>query len=638
MQLVKVPNDRLLWGLSALILVGAFIASPGFFSIDEAIYYLGARAVAEWGSLGINNNGFDQFHSEALKIRGLVAGPQGLTPQYPAGSALLAGLILPLFGPKAFTLLNAVAAILTFFTVRRICISQFKSEIIGRLAVAMLVLGTFWVEYALGQWPHVVSVYFSTQAYWFALRHFENDGDDYRCAILAGLFAGLGMLIRLDAVLAVPAIGLIMVMFARRFVRSSFLFALGVLPSIALASWFNFLKFGTLNPFSYGKSGGNADLAAYGPLIGALAVGFGALILWRKIEWRMSRRATMVAALILGVCLLLMPATRDWLMRFWNGFSALVLDARNIEEHRVGVEQGPGQTILFWGLTKKSLGQSMPWIGIMAMLLTNFIRRDDRRSFAMLSIFTATMMMPFILLSWHGGGGSNMRYFLPALPMISIICAKLLADLWASLSNPMSFAASGVWAALALSLAWIILHPSRSIGVQQILSTYVLLAMALTSVAAGLAWRFTQVSREIAISLFAAGFTMSMTFALADFVAAAERRASNYGPLLALEKLPAKSLVIVAYPEWTGIRLPGNGSIVAADDSRTRQTDPQLIFDALDAGYRVFMPVLDWEPARKVPQGIQTITSSYWLPGGQIIELRRVPTIVTSPHRSDQPV
>ena len=92
MPLVKVPNDRLLWGLSALILMVAFIASTGFFSIDEAMYYLGARAIADHGSLGLDN-GYHLFHSESLRLRMLIDGPQGLTPHYPAGTPLVAGLL-----------------------------------------------------------------------------------------------------------------------------------------------------------------------------------------------------------------------------------------------------------------------------------------------------------------------------------------------------------------------------------------------------------------------------------------------------------------------------------------------------------------------------------------------------------------
>jgi hypothetical protein len=622
MLLVRGPIQREYWGLSAIILIGALLVSPGFFSIDEAIYYAGARAIAEGGTLGINTNGFEQFHSESLKLRLLVEGPQGLTPQYPAGSALLAGMLLPFLGPRAFILLNALAAIATLFTVRKICLSQFKSETVARIAVALLVAGTFWVEYAVGIWPHALSAFFAVQAYWFALRHLETGGKGYRDAILSGLFAGAGMLFRLDAVFAVPAIGLMMVLFAPRFIRSTFHFGAGVLPSLALASWLNYLKFGALNPFSYGKSGGNMDLATYGSFFVALCIGFGLLALFRKAGWRIDRKVAIASLVILGGALLLIPATNAWLLRLWNGFLALVVDARNIQEHRIGVEERPGHTRLFWGLGKKSLGQSMPWIGITAILLTSGVQKGDRRIFATLFIFIATMTMPFILLSWHGGTSSNMRYFLPVLPPLCILCAKLISDLWLSVSHATAFAAAGAWAATGLCLAWTLLHPSGYVGVQQILTEYVLLATALVAISAGASWRFQQIGRNLTIALFACGFIMSMTSAFVDFAVTADRRAYAHSVSQVVPDLPAKSLII-AYPEWVAVYIPGNGSILAERDPETKRIDSQLIFNALDAGYRVFIIDFDFNAARDAPPGVEPLPTSYSYPRGRFIELRR---------------
>jgi len=627
------PIQRELWGLSAIILLGAFIVSPGFFAIDEAIYYLGARAVAEWGSLGIDNNGYHQFHSESLRLRLLVDGPQGLTPQYPAGSALLGGLLLPFMGARAFILFNALAAVLTLSTVRKICLSQFRNETVARVAVLLLVGGTFWVEYAVGVWPHMLSAFFAVQAYWFALRHLDHDGQEYRTAILSGLFAGFGLLFRLDAILAVPAIGLILVMFAPRFVSSSFWFVLGILPSLALSSGLNYLKFGSPNPLSYGQSGGNTDLTAYAAILAALCIGFGALVIWRKAGWRMDRKATIASLVILGGVLLVIPATNIWLLRFWNGFLALVVDLRNIKDPRVGIQEGPGHTLLFWTLVKKSLGQSMPWIGLTAMLLTNGVQNHERRCIATLFIFIATMTMPFILLSWHGGGGSNMRYFLPVLPALCILCAKLISDLWALVPNAISFVTAGLWAAMGLGIAWSFLHPSGYSGIQQILAVYVLVLTALAAIAAGASWRFQEASRRVALVLFGSGLIISMTSALADFMITAKRRANSHDISETIGSLPAGSLVIT-HPEWAALRVPGNGSIVASRDPETQRADPQLIFNALNAGYRVFMASSEFNVIRDVPQGLESIATSYEYPDGRMIELRRMPA-ASRPRRTE---
>lgn len=621
MRLHKTPVPKELWGLSAILLIGAFLVSPGLFFIDEAIYYLGARAIAEGATLSINN-GFDQFHSESLKLQLLIDGPQGLTPQYPAGTAILAGMLLPFLGPRAFILLNAVAGAATLFTVRKICLSQFKSIIVARIAVALLVAGTYWMEYALGIWPHALSAFFAVQAYWFALRYLETDGSEYRAVILSGLFAGLGMLFRLDAILAVPAIGLILMLFAPRPIRSSLWLGAGVLPSFALMSGLNYLKFGSPNPLSYGRSGGSTDLAAYGALIAALCVGLNLILLYRKVGWKVHRNAVMALIAVVGTVLLLMPATSARVLQVWNGFVALVVDLRAVEDHRRGVQPGPGNTMMYFGLAKKALGQSMPWIGLSMILLTSKVGHGNRRAIATLLIFIAVLTIPFISLSWHGGGGNNMRYFLPVLPPLCILSAKLFSDLWQSVSHPTAFAAAGAWAATGLSLAWIFRHPSGYAGVQQILSTYILAATAMAAISAGGSWRLQQMGRNLTIALFACGFILSMTSACADFAVTAHRRADAHSVSQVVPNLPAKSLII-AYADWAAVHIPGNGSILAGRDPETKRIDPNLILGALDAGYRVF--IIDWEfnAERDLPPGIEPFATSYSYPRGRFIELRR---------------
>ncbi|MDP9423516.1 MAG: hypothetical protein M3Q19_11925 [Pseudomonadota bacterium] len=528
----------------------------------------------------------------------------------------------------------------TLFTVRRICLSQFRSESIARIAVALLAAGSFWLEYAVGVWPHMVSAFFAVQAFWFALRHLDSGGKEYRYAVLSGLMAGVGILFRLDAALAVPAIGLMIVLFAPRLVRSSCCFAAGVLPSLALLAGFNYLKFGTPNPFSYGRPGGNTDLAAYSAMFAALCVGFGAVVLWRKLGWKVDRTRALGSVAVLSVALLLIPATSALLLKFWDGLLTLVVDVRNLEDHRLGIERGPGNTLVAWGQTRKSLGQSMPWIGLGAMALTSPLQKENQRLFAMLFIFIAAMSMPFILLSWHGGGGSNMRYFLPVLPALSILCAKLISDLWTSVPKGMTFLAAGVWGIVGLCFAWTMYHPSRFAGVQQILSTYLLLVTALTAIAAGVHWRFRQAARRLAIAIFAAGVVMSTSFAVSDFAEAVERRASNYSGRLVLASLPPKSLVI-AYSDWVGDRMPGNGSIIAARDEWTRRVDQQLILNALDAGYRVFMVSVEFDASSDVPAGVEPLATGYPSPAGPMIELRhrtrQQPTRTKSPLRSSEP-
>jgi hypothetical protein len=219
-----------------------------------------------------------------------------------------------------------------------------------------------------------------------------------------------------------------------------------------------------------------------------------------------------------------------------------------------------------------------------------------------------------------------MRYFLPVLPAICILCARPILDLWRAVPNAIILVAAGIWAALVLGFGWAFLHPSGFAGVQQIISTFVLLALALAAMAAGLVWRFQPAARGITIALFAASFLMSAAFAVYDVMASMERRASTREPNEAIAKLPAKSLVIT-FPEWAVFNLPANGSLLAVRDVETMSTDHKLIIDALDAGYRVFVTSYKFDARRDVPLGVQSsINFDYSYLHGWMVELRRKPT------------
>ena len=74
----------LLLPIAVLLLAGAFVASPGLFNIDEFVLLAGAQALLKTDALTIEN-GWAQFASPDLKLWILVAGPNGLAPQYPVG-------------------------------------------------------------------------------------------------------------------------------------------------------------------------------------------------------------------------------------------------------------------------------------------------------------------------------------------------------------------------------------------------------------------------------------------------------------------------------------------------------------------------------------------------------------------------
>ena len=113
-----------------------------------------------------------------------------------------------------------------------------------------------------------------------------------------------------------------------------------------------------------------------------------------------------------------------------------------------------------------------------------------------------------------------------------------------------------------------------------------------------------------------------MTSAFVDFAVTADRRAYAYSASQVVSHLPDKSLVI-AYPEWAAVHIPGNGSILAERDPETKQVDKQLILKALGAGYRIYIIDFEFNAARDLPPGVRAYGTNYSYPRGRFIELRQ---------------
>ena len=109
------------------------------------------------------------------------------------------------------------------------------------------------------------------------------------------------------------------------------------------------------------------------------------------------------------------------LLRVITGMHAILIDATIIQDNRAGgLQRMADGTVLFWGLPKKALAQSLPWLGCLAAL-AGLARAERRQSILFVLIIFAGWSVPFVVGSWHGGFGANMRYFLPSVVLLAIL-------------------------------------------------------------------------------------------------------------------------------------------------------------------------------------------------------------------------
>lgn len=470
---------------AGLLLFSLFHARLGFFIIDEAIYLFAADTFRLTGSL-ILQNGLDLEQSDDLLWTNLLSlGPGGLTSQYPPGTTFVWAPFLSLFGERSIIVLNALATAGALFATRGLALRLFGDPAAALGACLLYLFGTFTLEYAFVYWPHMVSVWTIVLSFSLFLDAMDDKRGTVLPAALSGLILGAGMLFRLDNVLLLPVFAILSVLFAVAPLRLMAGGALGILPSVLILGLVNQQKFGTFNPLSYGGKSGLTNIEVYLPFAG---VGLLVLLLLGMFRMYPPRRSWPVLIALGGVAglaaLSAVPPLRSIAADYVVGGFRLMVDARSTYSAPAGIVPMPDGTTLFWGLAKKALAQSLPWLGLLFLLTQPGFWRERARSNVIVLIFVAIFSFPFAINAWHGGMSSNMRYFLPLLPFVSVLGAMLLKELVVGSAGRIRLLGASTLAGLAASFLWAASAPTGLAGAHQIWSLYLFVAVAASAIVA----------------------------------------------------------------------------------------------------------------------------------------------------------
>ena len=565
----------LIAAFSLALMGGLLVASNGFFIVDEVIYFVGAQAYQATGSFFIDN-GFGEFGSNDLRMWLLRGRPEGLTPQYPPGSATLGGWLMTAFGLKGMLVLNTLAAVATLPVTYALSRRLFD-DAPALLAVVLLALCTFWIEYVHAFWPHAISVLLMSLALLLFLPSLDPNQHAWRSALLAGLITGICLLVRLDGLLILPFFVLATILYANRPVSVLSGGALGMLPGLLLLAVLNATKFGVFNPLTYGHSNtGGTNLAAYAAPAALLAAAFGAL-LWVRLRGQPRPYVLVGIAAVVVALALLVPAVGSLALKLLRGIDHILIDIHGIPDNREGVVRGADRTTLFWGLPKKALAQSLPWLGV----LTALIFLPKRRSTALVLMFFALWSLPFVLRSWHGGLGSNMRYLLPTVPALCVLTGWVIHSLVHRIENGWRWVGLGAGAGLAGAVLWTLFHASGLPGTHQVMSLIVFAILA----AAALLSRMTV--RPV-LAVFGVALGVSSFLAASDVISAQSRRARTAEHAALIAELPPKT-VVYHIPEVTWPAALQPERMAAIYDARSGEIDAEFIRDAMAKGYRVLV-------------------------------------------------
>lgn len=422
-----------------------FLVAVGHFSVDEAVYHMMARSFSSGGNL-IVWNGYEEFPSPELALPMLRVHDGRLVPQYPHLSTFLVSPLYRLVGYQALYIVNAVSFIGVMGLGFLIARALFGNLDLALNACLILIFSTFAWQYSQAAWPHALSMLFVTGAVYLTVITLRSPASRKSLALAttAGLVAGFGVGVRLDVVFALPAV-LLPFVFAAPWRPSHALAAcVGTVPGLTLLAITNLVKFGTAMPFSYGVAGSGA---ASGPLpyLPVVLLGFAVVAAaWlarrpRGRSWLVSHRwsAGLIVALLL-VAFGLTPLGWHIISKFANGLYQLVVDLRIRDPGlpEPALSRSPGGGMVYRGTLKKALLQSCPYLTVLILPLTTFLRGGkDSAAVAQLCLVPATYIGVYSYFAWHGGQAFNLRYFLPILPFISILTAYAWCELCRDLTR-----------------------------------------------------------------------------------------------------------------------------------------------------------------------------------------------------------
>jgi len=380
----------LVWLLVALGAILTVSVVPGSFTIDEPNYLVTVIGLQQ-GRLTVP--GTERLPPSRELLYFDPAGASRVSVTTPVASTappLYAPLALPFayLGWRGLVLLNTLAFLVTIALVFVYARAHVARPRTGWLAAGTFALGGYAIEYALGLWPHMLSVALTTGAVLLASRAWN--GASLANALGAGFLAGLAAGVRYQNLIVAGCLGLGLLVWSRRRLAAGWRFAAGASLPLLLSAIVNHARLGSWNPVSKGP--------------GYLSTGAG-----------------VVSAGFLA----------DAVQMFWGrvvDHAAMPFLASTASY--IGRNPLTGAYVI-GGAMKKAWLQSAPWIlpALVLLVLAWGSGRDltpsARREVRALSVIVFAVLAAFAVsgLTRTDGLNYNQRYFLELVPLCAVVFA-----------------------------------------------------------------------------------------------------------------------------------------------------------------------------------------------------------------------
>lgn len=609
------------------VVISLFFIVPGYLSIDEIVYHLAAKNFAQTGGFEVWN-GYDASPSPEMHHSFFPPHQGRLVVMYPYLFPVLATPMYRIAGFYGLFLMNAAAFVGALLLCYGIAVRLLRDENLALNASLILAVCTFAWEYSQAAWPHMTSVLFICAAFYCAVLSYvaEAQRKALLWAFAAGLIAGFGPSIRMEASLLLPLLPLPFLFTRPWRPKEALLTVLGILPGLATFAFVNHLKFGTASPFSYG---GPARISPY--LIVAMLVALVSVWIITRTRFKgllEGRGSKLVwgGAVILAV-LLIVPQTRAFLYYVWGNFWVSVVDIRSLDPGLVlpAMSRTSGGGVAYIGAQKKALIQSLPFLVILLAPLTRMVRgHRDCPELLMLMLFPVAAIGYYSYAFYYSGGHAgglclNYRYALPLLPFFAILAAYGVECMKRRWGTPLTFRTAAILCFVTALVYFLFVRGIASnlndlefplLDLPLFIAGALLAVLLLGEVVPGDEIRVLRPAAWAILTIALAWSSLVGFFY--DFPHHRDQRARNYYIGEAVRKVVTPDSVFFTFPAIDPfMRVIDNHRVRVAFPGRDRFKDfPRLVEHHLRAGRRVFAAFYNdtWTRLKEGPLEKYTLT------------------------------
>jgi hypothetical protein len=478
----------------ALIAIGVILTAsvvPGIFTVDENNYLITVLGLRHGHVTVANTAGL----SPSRELLFFDPGPWGrsvnVTPVASTAPPLYSLIALPFsfMGWRGLVALNTLAYLATIAMVFSYARRYSSNTTTPWLAASTFAFGGFSIEYAVGLWPHSLSVALSTAGIFAAGLLIETGGQGL--APLSGFVLGLATGVRYQNALVLAVVGAGIVAFeGRHRWRSTLEFGISALVPLSVSAAINHARLGTWNPVSKGPD------YLYVPLVQQSGSSWfdPFVMFWARV-----------------VDYSIRPVPPN------EGFEGWFVH-----------DPTTGANLMLGIIQKKALLQSAPWafLGLLVFVLTWLPHQrknaEQYRQLRLLSILTLTILGAFAVagVTRDDGLSFNQRYLLELVPLLAVAFGFALDGI-ALGRRPLLMGATISSVLLMLVLAGTPITQGVDSGAWIVRQVFLLKAPLLLALALGITWMAQRYSTPSRSALaFAVGLCLgwAATLHLADDV------------------------------------------------------------------------------------------------------------------------